>query len=312
MLAPVVPVLLHLPTTAGPLPGSYAIFHNMQIVHRCLAWIPSRLCILERSFNRLALIVLASRVKASSFRAANRPRIAFFFPAPGCPAQEVGLFPARYRYLLDFHFWPHLPPAVLQKLILKLLHLAARRSHEVLPTLLADSPRILLTYDPTVHQPDPSARYHSLHHFHRRHIGTIAVERLMAEWKAILIGDQRNRNHLDGRASIQVPRRILLSVDGISAIRKGVFYSPDAPVEVWRRRVAIWRTASALVRSRRGRWVKCWRLRNMLFQADSQVVQCASTHSCPVHCQAGSPRKWTSSGQLSRSGPNRSSTPRTS
>src|SRR5258708_10264164 len=124
----------------------------------------------------------------------------FFLPAAGA-AQDISLLALGNGYLLHFHFGPHLSPIVLQQLFFKLLHLAARCSHQVLAAALADRRQVLLAHDAAIEYPDPPrlaifAFHHAQHRFHARHVSTVAIERLIAEREPFAVDDQRDHHLL--------------------------------------------------------------------------------------------------------------------
>src|SRR5712692_6419363 len=70
-----------------------------------------------------------------------------------------------------------------------------RRAYQILPTPFAYRRQIFLTHDPSVHHPDaPRLTVLTFHHaqyaFHGRHVGTIAIEGLITEWKSLPVHDQ--------------------------------------------------------------------------------------------------------------------------
>src|SRR5260370_38675011 len=79
----------------------------------------------------------------------------FFFAARRA-AQNVSLLALRKGYLLHFHFRPNLCPILFQQFPFKLLHLASRRAHQILPATFADGRELFLTEDAAIKHPDAS------------------------------------------------------------------------------------------------------------------------------------------------------------
>ena len=130
----------------------------------------------------------------------------FFLAARGA-AQNVRLFSLWNRNLLHLHVGTHLGPVVLEQLRFKLLHLAARRAHQILATAFPNRLQILLAHDAAIHHPDaPRLAVLALHHaqnrFHRRDIGAVAIEGLVAERKAFAVDDERDHHLLAVRTMI--------------------------------------------------------------------------------------------------------------
>src|SRR5947208_11224539 len=88
----------------------------------------------------------------SFFHAAGKTisdSLLFFFAARRA-TQNVSLLALSNGYLLHFHFRPNLCPILWQQLRFKLLHLAARRAHQILPaTLRIDARFSSLTMPPS-------------------------------------------------------------------------------------------------------------------------------------------------------------------
>src|ERR1700691_18941 len=128
------------------------------------------------------------------------------FPTRGA-AQDIGLFSARNRHLFDFDVRTHLHPVVPQQLLFKLLHLAARRTHQILATALANGGQIFLAHDASIHHPDPAglavfALHHAQNRLHGRDISTIAVEGFVAKREALAVDDQRDYHLLTVRTMV--------------------------------------------------------------------------------------------------------------
>src|ERR1700752_5118889 len=130
----------------------------------------------------------------------------FFFAARRA-AQNVSLLALRKGYLLHFHGGPNLRPVLFQQFPFKLLHLAARRAHQILSVAFADRCQILLAHDSPIQHPDPSrlavlALDHAQHRLHRRDVGAIAVEGFVAERKTLTVDDERDHHLLAVRTMI--------------------------------------------------------------------------------------------------------------
>src|SRR5262249_29692535 len=81
----------------------------------------------------------------------------------------------------------------------KLLHLAARRAHQILPTAFTNGRQILLAHNAPIKHPDPSrlavlALYHAQNRLHGGDVSAVAVEGLVAERKAFAVDDERDHH----------------------------------------------------------------------------------------------------------------------
>src|SRR5664280_83760 len=70
--------------------------------------------------------------------------------------------------------------------------LAARCAHQILSTPFANRRQILLAHHPTIHHPDAPCLtvltlYHAQDRFHGGHVGTVAIERFIAERKSLAV-----------------------------------------------------------------------------------------------------------------------------
>src|SRR6266700_4626204 len=129
----------------------------------------------------------------------------FFFAARRA-AQDIGFLALRQGYLFHFYFRPHAGP-VLQQFHFKLLHLAARCAYQVLAPSLADGRQILFAHDAAIEHPDPPclavlALHHAQDRLHGRNVGTVAIEGLITERKALTIDDERDHHLLTIRTMI--------------------------------------------------------------------------------------------------------------
>src|SRR6267378_5362649 len=84
-----------------------------------------------------------------------------FFLAARRAAQDVCLLALRNGYLFHLHFGPHSRPVLFQQFRLKLLHLAAWRSHQILALTFADGLEILLAHDAAIQHPRSFAPFHT-------------------------------------------------------------------------------------------------------------------------------------------------------
>src|SRR5438094_8340030 len=118
-----------------------------------------------------------------------------FFPTTRRATENVSFLALRNGYLLYFHFGPHPRPVLFHQFRFKPLHLPAGCAHQILPAALADRRQVFLTHDTPIEYPDPArlpifALHHAQDGFHRRDVGAVAVERLIAERKTFAVDDQ--------------------------------------------------------------------------------------------------------------------------
>src|SRR5436305_6429050 len=129
------------------------------------------------------------------------PDSLFFFLATCRAAQNVGLLALWNRHVFHFHIGPHLSPVIFQQFLFKRLHLAARRSHQVLAAAFANRLQTLFAHNAAIQHPDsPRLAVLALHHaqdrFHRGDISAVTSERLIAERVTLAVDDERDQHLL--------------------------------------------------------------------------------------------------------------------
>src|SRR6266404_5149762 len=132
---------------------------------------PNPINILPRSFN------LPSAMRFSS------------------PVSAFSIFSARNLDLLDLYFRTDLFEIILEQFLFELLELAACRAHQILSAALADGHQVLLAHHAAVENPYATCfpmltLDGAQDRFDRCDIGTVPIEKLVAEGKPVLINDQ--------------------------------------------------------------------------------------------------------------------------